>query len=269
MTVNVKQRVTAPTMYVTKDRQRVKQHSNFVYLNNGDEFEIELFNPTTKKVLAKISLNDISLGSGIVLRPGERVFLERYLDEAKKFIFETYNVDKSDPNVQRAIQNNGKVEVEFFDEYTPPYWVYDPTITITNNPGIFYYNNSGDVTFRGDDFCTFTSNNIEYGGNESINIGCSYDFNADNISCYASTEAPKSLDLQETGRIEKGAHSNQSFDYDNTSFNTFASWKRTWKILPLSQKVYTREEISVYCTGCGAKRKKSAHKFCPHCGSKY
>jgi hypothetical protein len=58
-----------------------------VYLNNGDEFEIELFNPTISKVMAKIDLNGISIGPGVVLRPGERVFLERYINEAKKFLF--------------------------------------------------------------------------------------------------------------------------------------------------------------------------------------
>ena len=44
-------RITVPSAFVTKSKQRVKQHSNqIIYLNNGDEFEIELFNPTTNKV---------------------------------------------------------------------------------------------------------------------------------------------------------------------------------------------------------------------------
>jgi len=55
---------TVPTAFVTKGRQRVKQYDgNAVFLNNGDEFEIELFNLTTNKVLAKIELNGVSLGS--------------------------------------------------------------------------------------------------------------------------------------------------------------------------------------------------------------
>ena len=109
MTVNLHTKpVTVPTVYVTKGRQRVKQYDNYiVYLKNGDEFEIEFFNPTINKVLAKINLNGKSLGSGIVLRPGERVFLERYIDEAKKFLFETYEVDGNDSNVKEAIKMNG------------------------------------------------------------------------------------------------------------------------------------------------------------------
>jgi len=50
-------RVTEPCAYVTKGRQRLKQYGNTVYLNNRDEFEIELYNPTTSKVLAEITLN--------------------------------------------------------------------------------------------------------------------------------------------------------------------------------------------------------------------
>ncbi|HOG38684.1 MAG TPA: hypothetical protein PLD95_04445, partial [bacterium] len=88
-----------PSAFITKGRQRIKQYNDTVYLKNGDEFEIELFNPTQNKIRAEILLNDVSIGSGIVLRPGERVFLDRYLDEPKKFKFETYNVDMNDPTV--------------------------------------------------------------------------------------------------------------------------------------------------------------------------
>lgn len=63
-------------------------------MKNGSEFELELFNPKQTTILAKIKINGSYIGGGgIVLRPGERVFLERYLDDAKKFLFETYNVD--------------------------------------------------------------------------------------------------------------------------------------------------------------------------------
>jgi hypothetical protein len=168
MTVNLHTKpVTVPTVYVTKGRQRVKQHDNYiVYLKNGDEFEIEIFNPTINKVLAKISLNGKSLGSGIVLRPGERVFLERYLDEAKKFLFETYEVEGNDSNVKEAIKMNGILSVEFYDEYrnytsTVTTWTYqNPSWTTLYYPGTwtttgsytsasYYNNNSIPVSGRG------------------------------------------------------------------------------------------------------------------------
>lgn len=105
-----------PQSFITKNKQRVKQYVDTVYLENGDEFEIELFNPTQNKVLAKIELNGVSIGSGIILRPGERVFLERYLNEPKKFKYETYFVDGNDASVESAIQRNGDVIVSFYNE---------------------------------------------------------------------------------------------------------------------------------------------------------
>ena len=107
-----------PQSFITRSKQRLKQHIDTVYLNNGDEFEIELYNPTQNKVLAKIELNGKSIGNGIVLRPGERVFLERYLDEAKKFLFETYVVNGNNKEVQESIAKNGDVVVKFYDEMT-------------------------------------------------------------------------------------------------------------------------------------------------------
>jgi len=248
--------VSVPTLFVTKNKQRVKQNNKTVYLNNGDEFELELFNPTSKKVLAKITLNDISLGNGIILRPGERVFLERYLDEAKKFIFETYSVDKNNKEVLDAIQNNGKVEVQFFEEFSNPPIYFGgtfnytglweaPTITCGNSDVSFYNCSAENTTKICGDGATYTTD-----------INCTLDM------------APIE-DMQETGRIEKGSNSNQEFVTDYTQFNTFPSWTDEWKILPLSQKIYVKEELKVFCTCCGGKRKKDSHKFCPVCGTKY
>jgi hypothetical protein len=48
---------THPVAYITQNKQRIKQFGDNVYLSNGDEFELEIFNPTTTKVLAKIEMN--------------------------------------------------------------------------------------------------------------------------------------------------------------------------------------------------------------------
>ena len=277
------QRVTVPTVFVTKGRQRVKQYNQNVYLKNGDEFELELFNPTTNKVLAKISLNGKSLGSGIILRPGERVFLERYLDEAKKFLFETYEVNSSDPNVEKAIKNNGIVDVEFYDEYRKPYIIewpieyhyhhyhypwYQPYQPVS--PTWTYYNStilSGIGSSQGitAGSVSYTSYNTDQNVSYTCNTG---NLNVDNVS-------PKSKELlfndtiKETGRVEKGSYSDQHFTYDSTSFNYYCSWRTTWIILPESQKALVKEDLKVFCTNCGSKRKKSSHQFCPKCGNRF
>jgi hypothetical protein len=274
---------TVPTAFVTKGRQRVKQYNNTtVYLNNGDEFEIELFNPTINKVLAKIELNGKSIGAGIVLRPGERVFLERYLDEAKRFLFETYAVDGNNPNVQRAIAENGNVDIKFYCENTyygcdnwsggNPSWtyttwpLYNPTFTNSSGRGFA----SGRTTIKSAglsygepvvDSCFYMSNTV----NNSLAGGNNPVVNSNSLG-FADMAPSNPI---ETGRVEKGSNSNQSFMCDNSSFNTWWSWRTEWKILPFSQKPLVREDLKVFCTSCGSRRKKQSHKFCPNCGAKY
>src|SRR5210317_1858925 len=104
-----------PYAFITLNKQRVKQNGRNVYLKNGQQFELELFNPLNKSVLAKIKLNGNYLsGGGIVVKPGQRIFLERHLDTPKKFKYETYKVNLSSNEVLTAIQNNGDVSVEFY-----------------------------------------------------------------------------------------------------------------------------------------------------------
>jgi len=268
------QRVTEPTLFITKGKQRVKQYDgNIVYLKNGDEFELELFNPKSNKVLAKIKLNGKSLGSGIVLRPGERVFLERYLDEARKFKFETYEVDGSDVDIKEAIRNNGDVEVEFYDE--------QPSYTLTYNwnwPHLehhYHHHYHYDVKpIYPNPTWTYTSGgNINiyvgsYSGNLSTSSSANYAYchtNNDNVQT-SETVTPRPI---ETGRVEKGDYSQQSLNQDYTSFNSWYCNRVFWKILPESQRPYVQEDLTVYCANCGAKRKKTSHKFCPHCGTKF
>jgi len=251
----------APTAYVTKSKQRIKQQLDTVYLNNGEEFEIELYNPTENKVLAQIELNGKSIGGGgIVLRPGERVYLERFIDDNKKFLFETYLVGKSG-EVKKAIQNNGTVTVKFYKETIRNPWLYGSSITYTSTfhdttPTIDspIYGGCGDVT-PNVFFCQSNSLGNERGV-EISNQACMDDLNQDS----------KKL---ETGRVEKGSQSQQSFNYDHTSFDSWYSWQTTWKILPFSQKHVNPSEIRVYCTSCGGKRKKQSHTFCPQCGTKF
>lgn len=271
------QRVTVPEAFVAKGRQRVKQYGNTVYLRNGEEFEIELFNPLQTKVLAKIKLNGKYISSsGIVLRPGERVFLERYLDEARKFQFETYEVNGADPNVKEAIRNNGDLEVEFYGEdtslplsgwtvtYNPSYqqqpsWTYyggsvTPTITYTSShtAGCKGANGpAGSAGVRGN-----------AGVQSAMFMSC--DLGNAELSFAGVPEQPI-----ETGRVEKGDYSNQAFTADTTTFHSYYTWKSTWKILPESQRPIMKENLVVYCSNCGAKRKKPAHKFCPNCGNQF
>jgi hypothetical protein len=255
---------SAPQSFVTKGKHRLKQNIDTVYLNDGDEFEIELYNPTQSKVLAKITLDDKSIGNGIVLRPGERVFLERHLDEARKFKFETYFVDGDNKEVEVAIKNNGNLIVKFYQETTllwntgtVTFANYPSTLTYTTNTGSGTYFNPGS-TFTTSGFSGTGTVNTSYLSSSTLTSGNSF-----------SNNTLKSKKSVETGRIEKGSLSDQSFTYDNTTFNYMATWSNWWKIKPQSTKILMKEDLVVYCTECGAKRKKDGHKFCPNCGTKY
>jgi hypothetical protein len=225
-----------PCAYISKDRKRLKQFGQTVYLNNGDEFQLELFNPSSTTVLAKIKLDGSYIsGGGIVLKPGQRVFLERYLDDARKFKFETYEVDGTSNEVLDAIAGNGDVVIDFFDEYKQP---------VLNN-GIVYVGGSfgGPIhtynsnTFSGGYSHTTLSNNVSF--TSTSNTG-GVNFNTSSVSnTFAGpnnrgilrslkskdksrsevTMDMLSMDSIETGRVEKGSSSDQSFQTVNKTFN--------------------------------------------------
>ena len=121
-----------------------------VYLQDGDKFEIELYNPTTTTVLAKILMDGKSISdSGIIVKAGQRIYLERYLDEDRSFKFETYDVEDT-KEVRNAISNNGKVEVNFYNETVNYYG--SGTITIGNNTWNGWSSNP--YTYYGSTFTT-------------------------------------------------------------------------------------------------------------------
>ena len=279
-----------PCAYITKDKKRLKQFGQTVYLKNGDEFELELFNPTSNTVLAKIKLDGSYIaGGGIVLKPGQRVYLERYLNEARKFKFETYEVDGTSNEVLDAIAGNGDVVIDFFDEYKQPVWNNPITyiggsfggpihIYGSNTINPYYVNGStttnlsNNVSFTsssntaGVNFNTTSMSNTFEGPNKR---GVLRSFKSKPNSCSEVTMDMLSMDSIETGRVEKGGKSDQSFQTVDKNFNSYTCSTSIWKILPVSQKVYEKQDLKVYCTNCGKKRKKDSDKFCSSCGNKF
>jgi hypothetical protein len=232
-----------PEAFITQQKQRIKQFENSVYLKDNSEYEVELFNPFQTRILAKIKIdgNYIS-GGGIVLRPVERIFLERFIDTNNKFVYRTYTVQSNNTLVDEAIKNNGNIEIEFYHEDIIQYYSYTKYIPsdIWNIP------------------YTGIPNNIMY---TAQSTGTHVD---SNVLSYTNSN------LKETGVTEKGAQSNQNFENVNINFNSFSFHTIFWKILPLSEKKYTTKELNVlYCGSCGGKRRKTSFKYCPYCGSEY
>jgi hypothetical protein len=273
-----------PYANISTKKNRLKQYDGNVYLEDGQEFEIELFNPSKVEALAVIKLNGQNISqSGIIVRPGERIWLERYLDKNNRFKFETYQVGNS-KEVQEAIENNGSVEVEFFSKKI--YTYINPS---TGN----YYHDSGAGWRAG----TWQNGLYNIGGivntGGSMNTGGMFDgtiTTSDNLNFYSTaSDAYLSFDnsvsnnivtdqsykerLTETGRIAEGSKSDQSFVEVNMEFESIPCSKTKIKILPISQKkIYSQDikkqaAVAHYCTDCGTKF-KATWKFCATCGKK-
>ena len=240
---------TSPTANIAVNRNRLKSYGEKIYLKSGTHFEIELFNPKTTKVLAMISIDGVAISiAGIVIKPGQRVFLERWIDSPKKFLFETYEIEDS-KETKKAVSENGKVKVEFYDQSTPSNLTIMPTTwTYTSiSPSQPIYGGT-------------THNQIYF----TSSLGGSSDIIGQNSSITTSSVNLTSL---ETGRAEKGAGSDQRFTNDNSSYNSWTSNTVHLQILPESQKPVEVAEIRNYCTNCGTRHKKSSWKFCPNCGT--
>jgi len=279
-----------PTVNLAVNKSRIKMYNKAsdmptFYLKKGDEFQIELFNPTTDTVKAVIKLNGKQISNGgLVLRPGERVFLDRFLDINKKFLFDTYEVSNSE-EVRKAIEDNGDLEVEFYREYvqptlprTPLYWNNDNGWNSLHNNTFYgnvtsaggYVNNTttGEVRLDG-----LTTTSLNY-NDTTLSVGSTYDANpiAGSLrsakpkrGSFGKLKKSKSV---ETGRVEQGSTSNQEFKTVNKTFESNVLKTYAFKILPISQKTVTTNDLRhAYCTNCGLKN-STKNNFCPKCGTK-
>jgi len=278
-----------PTVHITTNRNRVKNYGSSVYMKSGTNFEIEIFNPTQGRLLSSIKIDGREISStGIVINPGQRVYLERWIDEAKKFKFSTYEVENSG-SAKKAIEQNGKIEVSLYTETinlsnnwsnnwnsgTANISNYPYTLT-TNYP--YTLTTNANTTFGGS-FGGTTTTNMYYSNNNFTNTGSASLFSAsisgnvgvrgtngnagtDGVPCMLNE---KSI---ETGRTEKGEQSNQSFDSTDGNFSNWPFVNVILQILPESAKPVEVDKIRSYCTECGARVRATSWKFCPSCGEK-
>ena len=243
-------------------------NSDVVYLKDGDEFQIELFNSHDYNVLAKIWMNDTIISeSGLVLKPGQRVFLERYIDTNNKFVFRTYEVDGTDKEVLNAIKNNGSVKVIYYREKV----VQNSGYVVNVNPAWRPWTNSGTITIPsplyGDITYTTNSNNF-VGGSTTTNTAFYSSTPTGAIGSNGPSGPSGILANYETGRVEKGSSSNQNFSSVFMEFENYPCETVYMQILAESNKPAEISDLRNYCSGCGTRMKKQTWKFCPSCGTK-
>ena len=255
---------TKPSAWIVtpNDKGRKSIKSGKVFLNDGDEFEIELFNPLTVSVLADIKLNGQSISkTGLIVKPGQRVYLDCFIDDKRKFIFKTYEVDGSQESID-ATQNNGLLEVFFYKEdvITLDNWkskfdtiivekwypVYYPSYPVWRS-NIWYGSSSpvygSCVTTNGTNFSgsltnpKTTTDNAFYSSN-SINSSYTTGVDLSNLNIgesLSSNSMPINSSL-ETGRIEKGEASKQQFTEVEMDFEKHYIVSTIIQILPESRK---------------------------------
>ena len=251
--------VSNPGAWITNatDRGRKSIKNGKVYLKDSEEFQIELFNPLTECVLADIKLNGQTISkTGLVLKPGQRFYLDCFIDDSKKFIFSTYEVEQTLESLN-AINNNGRLEVFFYKEsvvsvinwrdrfntviierYYPsyptyPYWTTTP----------YYGTNTGNI---GTGIGTTSTNSFNtYGSNVTLTGSAttgSYNLGSNTLNSTSNLPIAGSL---ETGRVERGETSKQKFKEIDMEFNNYHISSVVLEMLPESRKPVEVKDVKV------------------------
>lgn len=235
---------SAPGAWVvnSKDRGRKSIKNGKVYLRDKEEFKIELYNPLQYSVLADIKLNGKSISeNGLVIKPAERFYLECFIDDKKKFVFNTYEVENTNENLD-AISKNGLLEVFFYKEsitsinnWYNKIWYYPNYIYPTWQQPYYYLNGSSNNTITLDNSTCTTLCSTTLG---SATLGSITTSNDTSYTCNGAT-----INNIETGRVEGGYKSNQKFGTDNTIFEQYYIASVVVQLLPESRKPIESKDI--------------------------
>ena len=286
--------ITNPLAKIAVNKSLLKEYSNseysrVVYMKNNSEFQIQIFNPYDYIIGADISINGKRMSNRIIIKPGQRIWLERYLDEARKFLFSTYEVENS-YEAKQAIRNNGLVSISFYKEkpYQESINIYksipEPqpwyNYKLYNNECEFPINNCYhiDANVANASLCADTVRSLDNcehsvtGAYANASAATSATYSASTLNLDGLRKSSTNINANvrsksiETGRIEKGSHSNQEFENVWIDFEYCSFALETIQILPESQKPYTDKDLKkVYCVNCGRKL-NTKYKFCPYCG---
>jgi len=257
MAKQIAQTNTKPSAWIVtpNDKGRKSIKSGKVFLEDKEEFEIELFNPLTVSVLADIKLNGQSISkTGLVVKPGQRVYLDCFIDDKKKFKFSTYEIENSGEALD-ATQNNGLLEVFFYKEdvitldnwqrkfdriIVEKYYPYNPYPW--HNPYTVWYGTNlptiggscVTTNLNNGIIGTTTTSNAYYSSNNVNFSNTSNSVNLSNLNIDGSNM--NSLNSIETGRVEKGEKSKQKFTEVDMDFEKHYIASTIIQILPESRK---------------------------------
>ena len=249
-----------PSVIVTAGGSEKKVYEgNDIFFNKGDNFELRFFNPLREKIGVEIIFNGQKKSAGLlIVNPGEDISLDRFLDDKKKMVFDTYHIDGNNPAAVAAAELNGDVIVNFFKE------------KFTNH----YYSQSFSNHYYGD--VDGTSGTSGADGTLSIPFQKDYWFPSgygtevtlDSLNT-AGDYLAESTSLTETGRVEKGDESTQNLNLVDIEFESTPFHSVHYNLKPTSTKGYTTAtEIRNYCPNCQYRIRNKAWNYCPKCSEK-
>jgi hypothetical protein len=235
-----KQQNSKVQAYVSVNKNRLKIYEdNKYYLSNGTNFEIELVNNDNKKYLVEIYLNEQSIGS-IIIGANSHNYLERYIDNNRKFQLNTFDIDDVD-ETKEAQERNGSIQIYFYPQISLNHPSFINGTAFSSRLYNLHEITTGTPVIK---YCSTTSDFLK---------SCDYTI----TSCSSSIE---------TGRINEGENSNQTFTYSSDKFEDRSTHSLDYQILPISLKPY--EGIKTYCSECGTKIRHKNWKYCINCGTK-
>jgi hypothetical protein len=255
MAKTIAQTSSSPGAWIVnpKDKGRKSIKNGKCFLENNETFEIELFNPLKVSVLADIKLNGQSISkTGLVVKPGQRIYLDCFIDDKKKFIFRTYEIENTEVSLE-ATSDNGLLEVFFYKEdvvtlkdwrkrfdrviverwYPAYYPTYQPFTVWCNNPSSYNLTNTGGIG---------TTTNVNYSDILKSPIGTYTTTNGTTFNTSSGTITTNSTSI-ETGRIEKGGISSQKFTEVDMDFETNYISSTIIQLLPESRKPAEIKEV--------------------------
>ena len=270
---------------VAIDRNLVKVYDNAkIYMKGGQEFGFWLVNNTTSTQKAEIELNGKLISSrGLVLRPGQKTWLDCNWETHRKFKFETYEIENTE-EAKNATANNGRVKVWFYPEkeYQRPIVINEPQPYIINRPapiiinpipwhpwsnpywygGSPIYNQCANANYgsKGSTCSSNTTMSCNVGMNQEVNGETQPEQSRNLFSCGVT------MDSMETGRVEAGAKSDMQFENVELEFSGTCSYTSEFRILPMSLLPVSPQDLRLKCE-CG-KNLKRKDKFCSRCGKR-
>jgi len=179
--------VTLPTCEILVNGQKRKLYGkkkNKVYLHNGDNFQLKLFNPLRERIGVQLRMNGVKVDNDLlIINPGQEMVVERYIGTNRKLTFSAYDIDTSTMSeskikkVKKAIEKNGELEVVFWNEkqteqttatYSNLYIPFSYPDTTSGSTITF---NSSSSNFTMDATDVVINGNLKINGNLTVDTG--------------------------------------------------------------------------------------------------